>query len=124
MVFRFFRDDRERPVDRVECVRDPAAQHLRCGQQPKRDLIPRVHLDHAGDDVGRLVKAPGAQQQLAGMQRVLPIAGCQGQGTQRKSHGVLGLLEGEFQARHLPQDSADGGRNGRRAHQIVYGILV
>ncbi len=56
--------------------------------------------------------------------RVLPIAGRQGQGAQRKSHGVLGLLEGEFEARHLPQDSAAAGRNDRRAHQIVDGILV
>jgi hypothetical protein len=34
------------------------------------------------------------------------------------------LFEGEFEARHLPQDSANAGRNDRRAHQVVYSILV
>jgi hypothetical protein len=33
-------------------------------------------------------------------------------------------LEGEFEARHLPEDSAAAGRNDRRAHQIFNGILV
>ena len=78
----------------------------------------------AGDDVGGLVEVAGAQQQLAGVQRVLPVAGRQRQGAQCKGHGLLGLVEGEFEARHLPQDSAAAGRNDRRAHQIIDGILV
>ena len=98
MVFRCFRDDQKRPVDRLECILDPTAQHLRCGQQAKRDFVPRVSVERAGDDVRRLVKPSGAQQQLAGMQRVLPIKRRLGQGAQCKSHCVLRLFEGEFEA--------------------------
>ena len=32
MVFRYLRSDRKRPVDRLECILDPTAQHLRRGQ--------------------------------------------------------------------------------------------
>ena len=75
MVLGRVRGYSERPIDRLECIPDPGAQHMRGGQQAKRDFVLRVGVERAGDDVGCLVKAPGAQQQLAGMQRVLPIAG-------------------------------------------------
>ena len=81
-------------------------------------------VERVRDDVGRLVKTSGAQQQLAGVQCVLPITRRQRQGAQCKSHGLLGLFEGEFEARHLPQDSATAGRNDRRLRQIVDRILV
>ena len=124
MILGRIRGYSERPVDRLECIPDPAAQHLRCGKQAKRDFVLRVSAERAGDDVGRLVKAPGAQQQLAGMQPVLPIAGRERQGAQRESDGVFGLLEGQFEARHVPEDSAAAGRDDRSAHQVVERILV
>ncbi len=80
MVLRYFRGHRDRPVDCLERVPDTTAQHLRCGQLAQRDLVLRVGLERASDDIGRLVELPGAQQQLAGVQRILPIAGRQGQG--------------------------------------------
>ena len=124
MVLRYLRSDRERPVYRLECILDPTAQHLRCGQQAKRDVVLRVDVERAAYDVGSLVKTPGAQQQLAGVQRVLPITRCQRQGAQGKGHGLLGLFEGEFEARHLPQDSTTAGRNDRRPRQIFDRILI
>jgi hypothetical protein len=73
LIFYSLWRDRDGPVDRIERLGNPTTQHLRCGQRPKRRPVARVGLDHTADDADRLVEPPGAQQELAGVQRILSI---------------------------------------------------
>lgn len=124
VVFRLLRRQRERAVDRLECLLRPTAQHLRRRQQAKDRIIAGIEGDGVGNDLDRFVAALRAQQELGRMDRIRTLAGCERVGAQRQLDRLRRLVEGKGSRREAAEHPGVVGHDPGGAAQMKDGLAV
>src|SRR3984893_10520297 len=124
MVFDDLRREGERPIDSVERVLDPPTQHLRRRKEAKCNVIPRMNVDGVENDIGRLVKPPGSEQELGRMQCIGTITRRQRRGAQGGSDGLVASFKGELEGGQMPQRGTVVRCDACGAREIFDGVLV
>jgi len=103
MVFGHIWCDGERPIDCIERIPCATSLNLGGGKESKGDVVLRVRVNGGKDDLRRLVKSLGPQQQLGRMARIEKIAGRNRDCAQGERHGFPFFSQGEFRRRYTTQ---------------------